>query len=92
MNEIKKCLDFVEHDWRRKRPLGPATWDAWCSQCGFRLEDKLFSQAGLFIEGEGRRLGLCLDVVSYRGQTFVSSKAHMLCSKCFPALLDASRD
>ncbi len=86
MSEI--CTDFIEHkEWRQKHPTGPVTWDAWCSSCGFKLEDKPFADGGACaIKGDGRTLARCYSVIEYGGQTFKSNSEFMYCSKCAPAI------
>lgn len=79
-----ECLDFVENkDWRKNHPTGPVTWDAWCSICGFKLEDKPFA-SGMSIEGEGRKLAFVSQRRVIDGEIFESKKRWMVCSVCCP--------
>lgn len=85
--EITICTDFQEHkDWRVKHPTGPATWDAWCSLCGFKLEDRPWA-SGLAIEGGGRRLAEVVKVLNFLGSEFVSRDGQIVCSKCCPQIV-----
>lgn len=80
--QIVECLEFREHpNWQQKHPIGPVTWDAWCSKCGFQLEDKPWAD-GLVIEGEGRRLEYFTRVLVVNGETFRSEKRRIICSNC----------
>ncbi len=86
------CFDFVEHKgWKQKHPTGPVTWDAWCSLCGFRLEDKPWA-SGLAIEGDGRRLAHVVSVLRIGGEAFVSRQRKIVCSKCCPVILGCRND
>lgn len=80
------CFDFVEHkDWRTKHPLGPVTWDGWCSKCGFRIEDAHFdNKKGLGISGNGRRLAKCVTTRVINGEVFTSNNPKIYCSFCAP--------
>lgn len=92
IREVPECFDFQEHkDWISKRPTGPVTWDAWCSMCGFRLENKPLA-SGLAIEGEGRRLACVVSVVIIGGERFTSNKRKIVCSKCCPVILGGNND
>jgi hypothetical protein len=87
-----ECADFKEHPgWKRKHPTGPVTWDAWCSMCGFRLENKPFA-SGMAIEGDGRRLARVVSVVIIGGERFTSKSHKMVCSKCCPVILERHDD
>jgi hypothetical protein len=89
---VLECAEFQEHkDWKKKHPTGPVTWDAWCSLCGFRLEDKQWA-SGLAIEGEGRRLAHVVSVAVIRGEVFKSTKRKIVCSKCCPVILEHHDD
>lgn len=82
-----ECSDFQEHkDWKSKHPTGPVTWDAWCSLCGFRLEDKQWAN-GMAIEGNGRRLAKVESVCEIAGQKFRSQRSKVVCSQCCPQIL-----
>lgn len=81
------CNGFTEHpNWRAKHPTGPVTWDAWCSLCGFRLEDRQWA-SGLAIEGDGRRLGKVRRVVELPGETLKSDRIMVVCSTCCPQIM-----
>lgn len=89
----KVCSEFQEHPGWRNNPdkrVG-VTWDAWCSRCGFRLEDKPWAN-GHAIEGDGRRLAHVVGVLSLGGKTFVSQQSKIVCSKCCPAILQSGDD
>jgi hypothetical protein len=83
-----ECSDFQEHPGWRNNPdkTGGVTWDAWCSKCGFRLENKPWA-SGLAIEGEGRRLAPVVSVAIIGGKRFVSDSRKIVCSKCCPVIL-----
>lgn len=88
-----ECADFQEHPGWRNNPdktVG-VTWDAWCSMCGFRLENKPWA-IGLAIEGEGRRLAHVVSVASIGGERFTSNKRKIVCSKCCPVILGRHDD
>jgi len=87
-NAVLECVNFQEHPNWRNNPdkTGGVTWDAWCSMCGFRLENKPWA-SGLAIEGEGRRLAHVVRVVIIDGERFISSKRKIVCSKCCPVIL-----
>lgn len=79
--------DFQEHPGWRNNPdktIG-VTWDAWCSECGFRLENKPWAN-GLAIEGNGRRLAHVVSVLRLGGETFVSQQCKIVCSVCCPVI------
>ena len=81
------CEDFIEHEhWRAKHPTGPVTWDAWCSECGFKLEDRQWA-SGHAIEGNGRRLERVRPVIYVGDERFVSDKRRVGCSQCYPQIL-----
>ncbi len=83
-----ECADFQEHPGWRNNPdkTTGVTWDAWCSMCGFRLENKPWA-SGLTIEGEGRRLAHVGIVAIIGGERFTSNKRKIVCSKCCPVIL-----
>lgn len=90
---LLECADFQEHHGWRNNPdktVG-VTWDAWCSMCGFRLENKPWA-SGLAIEGEGRRLAHVGSVVIIGGERFTSNKRKIVCSKCCPVILGRHDD
>ncbi len=90
---MNECLDFVEHSGWRNNPdkTGGVTWDAWCSICGFKLENKPWA-SGLAIEGNGRKLAHVVSVTVINGETFISTKRKIVCSKCCPCILKAGND
>lgn len=72
--ETELCERFTEHPgWRNKHPTGPVTWDAWCSLCGFKLEDRPYSD-GSTINGDGRRLAF----------SRIGFGRYIVCSECNP--------
>lgn len=80
---MKECNDFIEHvGWRNNpdKTIG-VTWDAWCSVCGFKLENKPFA-SGMAIEGDGRRLELFTSFLTVDGIRYVSEKRKIICSEC----------
>ena len=90
---LLECADFQEHPGWRNNPdktVG-VTWDAWCSMCGFRLENKPWA-SGLAIEGEGRRLAHVVSVAIIGGECFTSNKRKIVCSKCCPVILGGNDD
>lgn len=90
---MNKCGDFQEHPGWRNNPdktVG-VTWDAWCSYCGFKLEDKSFT-SGLAIEGNGRRLAHVVSVKYIDDEIFVSRSRKIVCSVCCPVILGKSED
>jgi hypothetical protein len=86
--DLLECTDFREHPGWRNHPdkTGGVTWDAWCSMCGFRLEDKPWA-SGLAIEGHGRRLARVVSMVIIGGKRFVLDRRKIVCSKCCPVIL-----
>lgn len=92
MNAIIPCFHFVEHpQWQEKRPTGPVTWDAWCSRCGFKLEDKPFAKGPPAIEGDGRKLTYVTGVLHVGGESFASTR-RIVCSQCAPVILEGSTE
>lgn len=86
-NKIPKCEDFQEYpDWKKNpnKKIG-VTWTAWCSECGFKLENKPFGNE-LTIEGNGRVLGRITNFVIIDNEIFRSDKFRIACSNCFPCL------
>lgn len=84
----EECPEFKEHPGWRNNPdktVG-VTWDAWCSMCGFKLENKPFA-SGSAIEGDGRRLARVAEVIYIDGKRFVSDEQKIVCSKCCPQIL-----
>lgn len=80
------CYNFVEHKgWQEKHPTGPVTWDAWCSYCGFKLEDKSWAKGSLAIEGDGRRLAFVTRTLQIGNENFTSPRV-VVCSKCAPVI------
>lgn len=92
MNETSQkphseCFNFVEHPhWRQKHPLGPITWDGWCSICGFKLENRSWG-SNYSIEGNGRRLAHVKAKLHYNGESFLSERRMIVCSECCPQIL-----
>jgi len=87
MNSHPDCLEFKEHEgWGKKHPTGPVTFDAWCSKCGFKLEDKQIMSSPLRIEGNGRRLAYVETTLMWRGEFFTSEKRKIVCSECYPVI------
>ena len=92
-SKVEICEGFQEHiGWRNNpdKTIG-VTWDGWCSYCGFRLENKSFA-SGVTIEGQGRRLAAVVSVKVIDGETFISNKSKIVCSKCCPIILKQSKD
>ena len=88
--KIKTCDDFKEHPgWTMNPSRTGVTWDAWCSLCGFKLENKPFGQE-LYIEGDGRRLSPVVGVMAINGEIFRSDKSKIACSVCCPNILKAN--
>lgn len=86
---LLSCHNFQEHkDWMVKHPLGPVTWDGWCSSCGFRIEDARFDDGeGVGISGNGRRLAACTSRRIIGGKLFTSNETKIYCSSCVPSIL-----
>lgn len=77
------CFAFHEHkDWRAKHPLGPVTFDGWCSICGFAATDKPILP-GTIMQGDGRKL---LQVYRTVGE-MRSTTTQIICSDCAAPLL-----
>lgn len=89
MSAQLECVDFQEHSGNNIDNTVGVTWDAWCSMCGFRLENKPWA-SGLAIEGDGRRLARVVSVVIIGGERFTSNKHKIICSKCCPAILESA--
>ena len=85
---IPVCSDFTEHPGWRSNPDKTAgvTWDAWCSFCGFRAENKPFA-TGCSIEADGRRLAHVVSKIRVGDQILVSERRQIACSKCCPNIL-----
>lgn len=89
----KICEDFQEHpNWRHNQDKRVGvTWDAWCSFCGFKLENKPFVKGGFYgIEGIGRKLGHIIETRIIDEERFYSNKRKIACSICCPVLLKES--
>jgi len=85
---IPSCFDFTEHPGWRNNPdktMG-VTWDAWCSFCGFRAENRPFA-TGCSIEADGRRLAPVVSKIRVGEQILVSERRQIACSKCCPKIL-----
>jgi hypothetical protein len=107
LTELHQCAQLYEAsrqsgDWatlkiaseetaRIARKTVGVTWDAWCSMCGFRLENKPWA-SGLAIEGEGRRLAHVVSVAIIGGKRFTSDTRKIVCSKCCPVILGRHDD
>lgn len=80
------CVAFKEHkDWLQKHPLGPVTFDGWCSICGFPATDSPLLP-GTIMQGDGRKL---LQVYRTAGE-FRSATTQIVCSECAALLLTTS--
>lgn len=89
---MERCFNFKEHpDWQHKHPTGPVTWDGFCSECGFRLEDRPWAN-GTAIEGGGRRLAFVGDKLTVGVDVFYSAERYIACSECVPKLLEKQKD
>jgi hypothetical protein len=85
------CLEFEEHPGWRDNPDGGVTWDGWCSECGFRVENRPFTE-GMAIEGSGRKLGYVRRVLVDGGEVFVSEERRVVCSECNPRILRGNHE
>lgn len=87
LTAFEQCLEFKEHpNWRanpdKKRGV---TWDAWCSRCGFKIEDAPFdNHRGLGISGSGRRLAFVTTKLVVGGVMFTADERRICCSECVP--------
>jgi hypothetical protein len=77
------CLDFIESPHWRTNKKGGVTWDAWCSKCGFKIENAPFDNGtGTGITGNSRRLSFGSKIKFLEGEVFVSSTRKIYCSDC----------
>jgi hypothetical protein len=92
---IEPCYDFEEYPRWRDNPnkkIG-VTWNARCSFCGIKTENKSISGGGFYgIESDGRKFGFVSEAMFINGQWFKSEQRKIACSKCCPVLLNESKD